>query len=289
MKPSLFEYRAVGGLDEALQILGTAGGDAKILAGGQSLLPMMNFRLLTPAVLIDINRIAGLDRIAERSDRLTIGPLVRHRTMATDACVAARFPIVAHAMSHVAHHTVRNRGTFVGSLCHADPAAEMPMAALLLDAEIEIASSHGQRRVHARDFFIGPLTTVLEPDEMVIGVDLPNLAQGTGWGFEEFARRRGDYALAAAGVTMRRHDGVACDVRIAVMGVGDTPLRLTAAERILEGQNIGQLPQAVDAIRDSVEPNSDLHASSAYRRHLVGVLASRAISAAWDRAEDGSQ
>lgn len=289
MKPSLFEYRAVGGLDEALQVLGAAGGEAKILAGGQSLLPMMNFRLLTPAILIDINRIAGLDRITERSDRLTIGPLVRHRTMATDACVAARFPIVAHAMSHVAHHTVRNRGTFVGSLCHADPAAEMPMAALLLDAEIEIASSHGRRRVHVRDFFIGPLTTVLEPDEMVIGIELPNLPQGTGWGFEEFARRRGDYALAAAGVTMRRHDGVARDVRIAVMGVGDTPLRLTAAERILEGQNIDQLPQAVDAIRDSVEPNSDLHASSAYRRHLVGVLASRAISAAWGRAEDGSR
>lgn len=284
MKPPLFEYRAVGELDEALQVIGTAGGDAKILAGGQSLLPMMNFRLLSPAILVDINRIAGLDRITERPDRLTFGPLVRHRITATNPAVAARFPIVTHAMSHVAHHTVRNRGTFIGSLCHADPAAEMPMVALLLNAEIEIASSRARRRVHACDFFIGPLTTILEPDEMVIGVDLPDLPAGAGWGFEEFARRHGDYALAAAGVTLCRDRGIARDVRIAVMGVGDTPLRMTEAERTLEGREIGEVSKAVDAIRNAVEPNTDLHASAEYRRHLVGVLASRAICAAWDRA-----
>lgn len=284
MKPPAFEYRAVRALDEVLHVLGSAGGDAKILAGGQSLLPMMNFRLLAPAILVDINRIAGLDRITEGPDRLTFGPLVRHRMTATDPSVASRLPIVAHAMRHVAHHTIRNRGTFVGSLCHADPAAEMPMIALLLNAEIDIAAVGTRRRVQAHDFFIGPLATALQPDEMVTGVALPDLPADAGWGFEEFARRRGDFALAAAGVTLCRDGGIARDVRIAVTGVGDTPLRMTEAERALEGQDIARLAQAVDAIRSTVQPNTDLHASADYRRHLVGVLASRAISAAWQRA-----
>jgi CO/xanthine dehydrogenase FAD-binding subunit len=289
LKPPPFEYVVARDLDHALEVLAQAGGDAKILAGGQSLMPMMNFRLVNPAILLDINRMAGIDRIVRQPDRLTLGALVRHRMTATDPGVMARFPMVSHAMTHVAHHTVRNRGTFVGSVCHADPAAEMPMMALLLNAEIEITSVRGVRRLNARDFFIGPLTTALEPDEMVTAVDLPHLAEGTGWGFEEFARRHGDYALAAVAVTMGRRGDRAHGVRIAVMGVGDTPARMPQAEAVLEGNDLAVVAAVVETIRDSVDPNTDLHASADYRRHLVGVLAGRALAAAWARAGEIDQ
>ena len=285
LKPPPFKYVAARDLDHALEVLARAGGDAKILAGGQSLMPMMNFRLITPAILLDINRIAGMDRIAQQPDRLTLGALVRHRTTATNPVILARFPILAHATTHVAHDTVRNRGTFVGSLCHADPAAEMPMIALLLNAEITIASARGVRRLHARDFFIAPLTTALEADEIVTAVDLPYLPERTGWGFQEFARRHGDYALAAVAVTMSRQDGRAHGVRIAVMGVGDTPARVPEAEAILDGNDLGPLASAIAAVRSAADPTTDLHASAEYRRHLLGVLAGRAIKAAWDRAQ----
>jgi CO/xanthine dehydrogenase FAD-binding subunit len=265
-------------------VLAQGGADAKILAGGQSLMPMMNFRLVNPAILLDINRIAGLDRIAANADGLTFGPLVRHRMTATDPLVAGEFPILAQAMTHVAHHTIRNRGTFVGSLCHADPAAEMPMIALLLNAQIAIASVRGTRRLSAATFFLGPLFTALEPDEMVTAVHLPALAPGTGWGFEEFARRQGDFALAAAAVTMSRQANRARDVRIAMMGVSDTPIRVPQAEALLEGRDIARLDDCIDALRGVLEPNSDLHASRDYRLHLAGVLAGKAISAAWHRA-----
>jgi CO/xanthine dehydrogenase FAD-binding subunit len=289
VKPAPFEYRVARGVEDALRVLAAAGGDAKILAGGQSLLPMMNFRLVTPTVLLDINRIAGLEAMTAHADRLTLGALVRHRVTATDPAVAARFPVLAHAMTHVAHHTIRNRGTFVGSLCHADPAAEIPMLAVLLNAGIDIASARGRRRLEARDFFLGPLSTSLEADEMVIGVDLPNLPPGTGWGFAEFARRRGDFALAAACACLRRQDGRARDVRIAVTGVGGTPLRMTDAERVLEETGMAALPDAIAVIRGAVEPNTDPHASADYRRHLVGVLAARALTAAWNRAAESSR
>jgi CO/xanthine dehydrogenase FAD-binding subunit len=285
LKPPSFEYVAARDLDHALEVLAQGGSNAKILAGGQSLMPMMNFRLVNPAILLDINRIAGMDGISERTDRLTLGALVRHRMTATDPVMMTRFPVVTHAMTHVAHHTVRNRGTFVGSLCHADPAAEMPMMALLLDAEIEVSCVRGVRRLGARDFFVGPLTTALEPDEMVTGVDLPFLPPDTGWGFAEFALRPGDYALAAAAVTLCSRDGHAWNVRIAVMGVGDTPARMPEAEAILEGNSPDVLPAVIDAVRGAVDPNTDLHASADYRRHLVGVLAGRAITAAWRRTQ----
>jgi CO/xanthine dehydrogenase FAD-binding subunit len=284
VKPPPFDYIAAHDVDHALGVLAQASGEAKILAGGQSLIPMMNFRLVTPRTLVDINRIPGIDQITPHPDRLTFGALVRHRTTATDASVTARFPVLEHAMIHVAHHTIRNRGTFVGSLCHADPAAEMPMIALLLNAHIQAASVRGKRWLRASEFFLGPLVTALEPDEMVTAVDVPNLPPDTGWGFEEFGRRRGDYALAAAGVTMARQAGCARDVRIALMGIGGKPTRIPEAESVLNGNDIGRLAATVDAVRGAIEPNSDLHASSDYRRHLAGVLVGRAVAAAWRRA-----
>lgn len=289
MKPASFEYVRAESTEHAVQALAAAGGDGKVIAGGQSLMPMMNFRLVKPSVLVDINRIPGLDAVQMRCDKLALGALVRHRMTATDALIAKHIPVLHHAMKHVAHLTVRNRGTFCGSVCHADPAAEMPMMSLLLNGIVHIASPRGERTLAAQDFFVGSLVTALEPDELVTEIDIDMLPPGTGWGFEEFARRHGDYALAAVAVTVQGQDGVASNVRIGMMGVGEMPMRMPQVEAILEGReiNAGLIDDAVDVLRGELEPNSDLNASADYRRHLAGVLARRAITDAWARTEKG--
>lgn len=286
MKPASFDYVRAESIEHAVQALNVAGGDGKVIAGGQSLMPMMNFRLVKPSVLVDINRIPGLDAVQMRGDKIVLGALVRHRMTATDALIAKHIPVLHYAMKHVAHLTVRNRGTFCGSVCHADPAAEMPMMSLLLNGIVHIASPRGKRVLAAQDFFIGSLVTALEPDELVTEIEIDMLPPGTGWGFEEFARRHGDYALAAVAVTMQRQDGVASAVRVSLMGVGEMPMRLPQIEAMLEsGQiNASLIEKAVDALRTELEPNSDLNASADYRRHLAGVLTRRAITDAWARA-----
>ena len=288
MKPAAFDYVRADSVAHAVQALAAAGDEAKIIAGGQSLLPMMNFRLVKPSVLVDINHIAGLAEVRERGGRLVLGALVRHRVTASDPLIRRHIPVLSAAMKHVAHLTVRNRGTFCGSICHADPAAEMPMLALLLNAEIHIASPRGERGVPAADFFVGSLATALVHDELVTEIEIDTLPAGTGWGFEEFARRHGDYALAAVAVTLQRRNGVAVDVRIAVMGVGEMAIRLHAVERVLEGSDLGdaRLDQVVALLRSEIEPNSDLNASADFRRHLAGGLARRALSDAWGRAKE---
>lgn len=288
MKPAAFDYVRADSVAHAVQALAAAGDEAKIIAGGQSLLPMMNFRLVKPSVLVDINHIAGLAEVRERGGRLVLGALVRHRVAASDPLIRRHIPVLSAAMKHVAHLTVRNRGTFCGSICHADPAAEMPMLALLLNAEIHIASPRGERGVPAADFFVGSLATALVHDELVTEIEIDTLPAGTGWGFEEFARRHGDYALAAVAVTLQRRNGVAVDVRIAVMGVGEMAIRLHAVERVLEGSDLAdaRLDQAVALLRSEIEPNSDLNASADFRRHLAGGLARRALSDAWGRAKE---
>lgn len=288
MKPAAFDYVRADSVAHAVQALAAAGDEAKIIAGGQSLLPMMNFRLVKPSVLVDINHIAGLAEVRERGGRLVLGALVRHRITASDPLIRRHIPVLSAAMKHVAHLTVRNRGTFCGSICHADPAAEMPMLALLLNAEIHIASPRGERGVPAADFFVGSLATALVHDELVTEIEIDTLPAGTGWGFEEFARRHGDYALAAVAVTLQRRNGVAADVRIAVMGVGEMAIRLHAVERVLEGSDLGdaRLDQVVALLRSEIEPNSDLNASADFRRHLAGGLARRALSDAWGRAKE---
>lgn len=287
MKPASFDYVRAESAEHAVQVLAGAGGDGKVIAGGQSLMPMMNFRLVKPSVLVDINRIPGLDAVRARGDKIALGALVRHRMTATDALIAQHVPVLHHAVKHVAHLTVRNRGTFCGSVCHADPAAEMPMMSLLLNGIVHIVSSRGERTLDARDFFVGSLVTALEPDELVTEIEIDTLLPGTGWGFEEFARRHGDYALAAVAVTMQRQDGVASGVRIALMGVGEMPMRAPAIEAMLEGREVGPklIGDAVEALRAELEPNSDLNASADYRRHLAGVLARRALSDAWARTQ----
>ena len=264
VKPPVFKYLAPASLDEAVAAL--ADDEAKVLAGGQSLVPMLNFRLLAPSLLVDIGRIPGLDYIQDDGAAgLRIGAMTRHHSLETSDLVRQRFPVLNAAMQYVAHLAIRNRGTIGGSLCHADPAAELPGLMLLLDAQLVTT----QRTIAAVDFYQGTLDNVLAEDEILTEIQLPALPAGTGWGFEEFARRSGDFALTAVGAT------VADDVRIAVIGAHDTPLRLTKAEALYP-----DMDAVVAAARDAVSPNDDLHASADYRRHLVGILTRRALESA---------
>ena len=286
MKPALFDYVAPKTIAEAATALAASNGDGKILAGGQSLMPMINFRLVKPSVLIDINRIEGLDHIELNGTYLRIGATVRHYMTATNALVRKHLPIIHDAMHHVAHMTVRNRGTFCGSVAHADPATEMPMITRFLDGTIIVYSVRGERRIAAADFFVGSLVNALEPDEFVIAVEIKIPNPNAGWGFEEFAKRHGDFALASFGTTLGASQGTACDVRVGMMGVGETPLRLPQIEALIEGSDVSEqvLDSVAETLADILTPNTDIHASADYRRHLSGVLAKRALRAAWIRA-----
>jgi len=287
VKPPAFEYVAASSVEEAVALLAEHEGDAKVIAGGQSLVPMLNFRLLAPAVLVDVNRIPGLAGVEEREGGLRIGALARHHTLETSDLVKARFPVLHEAMKYVAHLAIRNRGTIGGSLSHADPAAELPTMALLLDAEIEAQGPNGERTIAAREFFESALATTLEEDEIVTEIRLPALPERTGWAFEEFARRSGDFGIAGVGVTLSLDGGKVAEARIALLGVGQTPLRADVAEGLLNRKERDDdlVAAAAEAVREAAEPEDDLHGSADYRRHLVGVLARRAIAAAWDRAE----
>ncbi len=290
MKPPVFDYVAATSIDSAVAALAAAGGDAKILAGGQSLVPMLNFRLLRPSVLVDINRIAGLDAIEETGDAIRVGALTRHFALETSPLIARYFPVVSCAMTHVAHLAIRNRGTIGGSLAHGDPAAELPMLALLLDAELHIASAAGKRTAAARDFFLDALTVDLGSTDLLTAIVLPKLPPRTGWGFAEVARRHGDFALAAVAATLTVSAGAISAARIALTGVGPTALRARDAEALLEGRALdaGLTDRASAAVRAAVAPQTDLHASADYRRHLAGVLAGRALADAWRRATAGA-
>jgi CO/xanthine dehydrogenase FAD-binding subunit len=284
MKPAAFEYVVAESVESAVAAL--AAGDAKILAGGQSLVPMLNFRLLRPAILVDINRIPGLASIRDDGDAITIGALARHYQLETSPVIVAHFPVLTEAITHVAHLAIRNRGTIGGSLSHADPAAELPMMAVLLDARLRIASTAGTRTIAARDFFVDALAVDLAEGEMLTEITFPKLPPHTGWGFEEVSRRSGDFALAAVAVTLTVVDGAIAQARVAMTGVAPTARRASDAERMLIGKGLdrGVSDDVIEAIRAVAEPNTDLHASADYRRHLIGVLARKALLGAWKRA-----
>ena len=286
MKPPAFDYIVADSVAMATAALAQAGGDAKIIAGGQSLVPMLNFRLLRPSLLVDINRIAGLAFIEEAAGAIRIGALTRHYQLEVSPVIARHLPVLSCAMTHVAHLAIRNRGTIGGSLSHADPAAELPMMAMLLDAELRLASPAGERAVSARSFFISAMTVELAADEVVTEIVLPKLPPRTGWGFAEVARRHGDFALAAAAATLTLSDGAIRQARIALTGVGPTALRAREAEAQLVGCALEPrlTARVIDAVRAAIDPQTDLHASSAYRRYLAGVLAGRTVAAAWRRA-----
>jgi CO/xanthine dehydrogenase FAD-binding subunit len=287
MKPPAFDYIAATSVDMAVAALAAAGSEAKIIAGGQSLVPMLNFRLIRPSVLVDINGIAALAYIEEAASGIRIGALTRHYQLETSAVIARHFPVLSCAMTHVAHLAIRNRGTIGGSLSHADPAAELPMLALLLDASLHIASASGTRTVAARDFFLDALTVDLASADILTAIVLPKLPPRTGWGFEEVARRHGDFALAAVAAMLTVADGAISQARIALTGVGPTPLRAAESEALLQGHALEACltRRAIEAARAAIAPETDLHASSDYRRHLAGVLTGRALAAAWRRAQ----
>ena len=281
MKPARFDYIKPATLSEAVEALVATDGEGKILAGGQSLLPLLNFRMVRPSVLVDINGLKDLSFIEARGDSVVIGALTRHREIEQSALIASKLPVMSAAMRHVAHLAIRNRGTIGGSLSHADPAAELPMLALFYGATIVSEGPSGRRRIPADEFFVDALTNCLEPDEIVVEIEFPVL-QHDGWAFEEVARRFGDFALASIAIAVRREQGGLADIRIGVMGVADTPLRLIAVEQQLNGTKIdgAMADRFCSLVTTAISPNSDLHASAEYRRHLLGALARRAIATA---------
>lgn len=290
MKPAPFDYACPESVAEALALLAQHGGEAKLLAGGQSLVPLLNFRMLRPGVLIDINRVQELDFLEDEAGGLRIGALTRHRVIEASPLVRERFPVLSEAMAHVAHPAIRNRGTLGGSLAHADPAAELPMLALLLDAEIRTRNAGGVRSRRAGDFFIGPLTTVLADDEMIVEILLPALPPRTGSAFAEVALRDGDFAIAAVAATVTVAEGIVADARLAAMGVGETPLRLREVEARLVGEALtpGLVEAAAQQACAAVQPGTDLRGSADYRRHLVAGLTEQVLTAAWRRARDAA-
>jgi CO/xanthine dehydrogenase FAD-binding subunit len=286
MKPVPFDYCCPDSIGEALEALASRE-DAKLMAGGQSLMPMLNFRVVRPSLIIDIGKLVELDYLRDLGEGgLSVGALTRHRTLETADKVAQRFPIIPETMHNVAHLAIRNRGSIGGSISHADPAAELPMLMRLLDATIVVRSVEGQRSIGAADFFVAPLTTSLREDEMVVRIDLPGLPAGTGWCFQEYARRAGDFALAAVGVLLDVQDGVIAQARIAMMGVADTPIRRHDAEAVLVGRSLTEdvIAETVVAACQPLEPSLDLHASPEFRRHLAAVLTKRVLQTAWRRA-----
>ena len=289
MKPPVFDYIVATDRDTAVAALARADGEAKVLAGGQSLMPMLNFRLLRPSILVDINRIPGLGFIKEIPDSIRIGALTRHFQIETSPLIGKHFPVLSYAVAHVGHLAIRNRGTIGGSLSHADPAAELPMMAVLLDATLRIVSAAGSRTVAARDFFLDAMTVGLDGTELLTEVVLPKLPAHTGWGFEEIVRRHGDFALAAVAATLTLSGSEIVQARIALTGVGPIPLRAEEEESLLVGREFDESlgRRVIEAVRESISPETDLHASADFRRHLAGVLTGRALAAAWRRGHAG--
>lgn len=281
MKPSGFDYVAPKTLDAAIDALIGANGEGKILAGGQSLLPLLNFRMARPTLLVDLNGLTELSFIEKRNHSVVIGALTRHRDLEHSPLIASELPVMSAAMRHVAHLAIRNRGTIGGSLSHADPAAELPMLAMFYDARLVVQGPGGRRTIAAKDFFVDALTNCLEPEDIVVEIAFPVLKHD-GWAFEEAAKRFGDFALASLAVSIRRNASTIEDARVAVMGVADTPLRLHDVEQHLRETEIdARMPDRFAAwITSSVAPNGDLHASAEYRKHLLGGLAKRAITTA---------
>ncbi|MCY4081210.1 MAG: xanthine dehydrogenase family protein subunit M [Caldilineaceae bacterium] len=288
MKPAAFDYFAPGTVDEALGLLADYGGDAKPLAGGQSLVPTMNFRLAQPAVLVDLNGIEELFFIREDEGELRCGAMTRQRTVERSALVQRISPLLHEAMPHIAHSQIRNRGTIGGSLAHADPAAELPVLAVALDARMYVRSVTDARWVSARDFYVGLFATAMLPEEMLVEVAFPTLPPGSGWAFDEVARQHGNYAMCgAAAVVGLDGRGVVERARLVFLSVGEGPVEAEQAAALL----VGEQPNA-EAIRaasetaatQDIDPVGDIHAGPAFRRHLARVIAERVLTRACERA-----
>jgi carbon-monoxide dehydrogenase medium subunit len=278
MKPPVFEYHRPTSVREALDVLADTGADGKVLAGGQSLVPMLNMRLAAPGHLVDINRLAELAYVRTEPGGVRVGALARHAEVERDAAAYAAVPLLRQALTHVAHPTIRNRGTTVGSIVHADPAGEAPAVLTLLGGEVELASAGGRRTVAAADFFVAPLESAARAGELAVSAYFPRPPARTGTAWREVSRRHGDYALCGVGVLVTLDaDGRIAAARAAFVSVGPTPVLLDLADAVA-GQPSGAVDWAAAAalVRAAVEPEEDIHATAAYRRHLAGVLTARA-------------
>jgi carbon-monoxide dehydrogenase medium subunit len=280
MKPSRFTYHAPRDLGEALQMLADHGDEAKVLAGGQSLLPLLNFRMASPEHLVDINFLPDLSALRRQAGGWAIPALARQREVETSDELAADVPLLKQALVQVAHPQIRNRGTVCGSLAHGDAAAELPAAMLALGATLRLAGRRGERDVPVEDFFQFHLTTAIEPDELLLEVHVGTLPAGTLTSFQEFATRRGDFGIAGvAAVVGLAESGAVTSCRLAVSGVAPTPVRLSVTEQLIVGNTLE--PALIDAAgsstRDEVSPTGDVHADAAYRRQLAGALTKRAL------------
>jgi len=282
MKLPAFDYACPTTIPEAVQLLASRD-DAKAIAGGQSLVPMLAFRLLQPALLVDLRKLADLRGIEVTENGVRLGAMVRWRDIEDDARLASAHPLLKAAVAHVAHYQIRNRGTVGGSIAHADPAAEMPGIALTCEAEIAVVGTSGARVIKAADFFTGALTTALAADEIIVEVRLPPWPEGRRWGFQEFARRRGDFAMAAAAVFYDQDSrGRAINAHVGVIGVADQPRRLATVEALLNGQTVdaATIAKAEAATVAAIDPPEDIHATAAYRRALAGTMVERALKQA---------
>ena len=279
MKPAKFDYHAPATLDQAIALLQEYNGEARLLAGGQSLLPMMNFRLVTPAALVDLNRIPDLAYIRFDNGMVRIGAMTRHRTVEFSPVIAQRLPLLAEVIRLVAHLPIRSRGTIGGSLALADPAAELPMLLQALEGEVVARGPKGERVIGAADLFEGIMTTSLAADEILSEVRLPVPPAHAGYAVEEFARRRGDFAIAAVTVVIERVGERCSKARLATAGVGPVSIRLTSAERILEqdGLSDSAIEKAAVQAAAQVSPQTDQQGTAEYRRHLTRVLTARAL------------
>ncbi|MBV8704711.1 MAG: xanthine dehydrogenase family protein subunit M [Acetobacteraceae bacterium] len=286
MKPAAFDYARPASVAAALQALADRAREAKVLAGGQSLVPMMNFRMARPAVLVDINRLAELDYHRVEGDTLAIGALARHAALRASPVVRASCPLMAETYHHVANGPVRNQGTLCGNLCHADPASEMPAVALVTDAAMVLRSARGERRLDAAAFFRGVYETAARPDELLVEVRIPAAPANQGWSFQEVSVRKGDFAIVGVAATLAVAKGSVAEARIAVCGVGPRAARLRDVERSLTGRPAAEASfgAAADAAAASVNPQEDVNASAAYRRDLVRALVRRALAEAGGRA-----
>ncbi len=285
MKPSAFDYSRPESLDEALHLLAESGPDAKVLAGGQSLLPLLSMRLIAPARLVDVNRLAELAYIRSGPDDVRVGALARHAAVLRDAGARDRQPLLAEAVAVIAHPSIRNRGTSVGSLVHADPSAELPAVLCLLNGSVTLASAAGRRSVPAAEFFLGPLESAARPDELAIEARFPAQPARSGSAFTEVSRRHGDYAVCGVAVVVELDEDLRITAaRAGYLSVSATPLVLDLTGPVRGRPHDADLSEAAAFARAAVDPEPDIHASAQYRRQLVGVLTGRALTLAARRA-----
>lgn len=285
MKLPPLEYASPESIDEAIALLAGHDGEAKVISGGQSLMPMLAFRLATPRLLVDLRHVPGLSEITIDNEGVELGGKVRWRDIEKHPKVAAAHPLLAAAVRHIGHYQIRNRGTVGGSLAHADPAAELPAIAVTCDATVLARGTQGAREIPASEFFQAPLVTALEPHEIVVGLRLPAWPSRRRFGFEEFARRRGDFALAGAAAFFELEEGRMVNAHIGALGVGDMPTRLPAAEDALNGRAPGSdaFELAAEIAAAAIEPRADIHADGDYRRSLFRTLLRRALQGAMER------